>query len=134
MTERPAISGLHHFTLTVSDGSRAAEWYADVLGFELLAAIPHPVFERLALRHEQMSTLLTVISHPATSGTTFDETHVGLDHFAFAVPAREDVDRWAAWLDSKGVQRSDIKDGALPGSRLITFRDPDGIQIECYYS
>ena len=133
MTERPTITGFHHVTLTVTDVDRSSEWYLDVLGFELRAAIPHPEFKRVALRHPDMTTLLTLINHPTTTGE-FDETRTGLDHVAFAVASADDVDRWASWLDEKGVPRSEVKDGALPGSRLITFRDPDGIQVECYYS
>jgi glyoxylase I family protein len=134
MQDRPSLTGFHHVTLTVPDVFRSAEWYTDVLGFKLFATIPHPVFQRVALRHAEMQTLLTLIAHPSTGDTSFDEAQVGLDHVAFGVTASDDIDRWAAWLDAKRVPRSEVKDGALPGSRLITFRDPDGIQIECYYS
>ena len=61
-------------------------------------------------------------------------TWTGLDHLAFRVPAPQDVDAWKRWLETRHVPCSEVKDGALPDSRLITFRDPDGIQIECYYS
>ena len=37
-------------------------------------------------------------------------------------------------LDELGVERTEVKDGALPGSRVVIFRDPDNIQVECYYA
>jgi hypothetical protein len=32
------------------------------------------------------------------------------------------------------VPRGEVKDGSLPGSRLVVVRDPDGIQLEIYCS
>jgi catechol 2,3-dioxygenase-like lactoylglutathione lyase family enzyme len=44
------------------------------------------------------------------------------------------VDEWAAHLTAAGVEYSGPKAGGLAGSRLIVFRDPDGVQLECYFS
>jgi glyoxylase I family protein len=131
---RPGLAGLHHIALTVSDVERSAEWYTRVLGFERLRVLPHDRFERLALRHPEMPLLLTLLSHHGRPGGRFDETVTGLDHLAFRTPSPADIDTWRQWLATQQVDCSDVKDGALPGSRLITFRDPDGVQIECYYS
>jgi glyoxylase I family protein len=131
---RPGLAGLHHIALTVSDVGRSAEWYTRVLGFERLGVLPHERFERLALRHPEMPLLLTLLSHHGCPAGRFDETVTGLDHLAFRAPSPADIDTWRQWLATQQVNCSDVKDGGLPGSRLITFRDPDGIQIECYYS
>ena len=131
---RPGLVGLHHIALTVSDVERSAEWYTRVLGFELLRALPHERFERLALRHHEMPLLLTLLSHHGCPPGRFNETVTGLDHLAFRTPSPADIDAWRQWLADQQVDCSEVKDGALPGSRLITFRDPDGVQIECYYS
>ncbi len=130
----PSLAGLHHIALTVSDVERSAEWYTRVLGFGRLRALPHERFERLALRHPEMPLLLTLLSHHGCPAGRFDETVTGLDHLAFRTPLPADINTWRQWLATQQVNCSDVKDGALQGSRLITFRDPDGIHIECYYS
>jgi glyoxylase I family protein len=131
---RPGLVGLHHVALTVSDVERSAEWYSRTLGFERLGELPHERFDRLALRHPEMPLLLTLLSHHGCPAGRFDETVTGLDHLAFRTQSPDDVDTWQRWLSTQEVICSDVKNGALPRSRLITFSDPDGIQIECYYS
>jgi hypothetical protein len=46
------------------------------------------------------------------------------------VTARVELVRW---LDSHGVRRKPVSDGFTPGSRYVTFFDPDGIPLEFYY-
>jgi glyoxylase I family protein len=130
----PPLSGVHHVALSVSDVHGSAEWYARLLGFELLREAPQETFDRLVLRHPDTPLLLTLVAHRDVSHDTFDETRTGLDHLAFRARSAEDVDAWRRWLETQEVRCSEVKDGALPSSRLITFRDPDGIQVECYYS
>ncbi len=129
----PPLTGYHHVSLTVRDGERSAEWYARVLGFEPAGRIDGASFQRVVLRHPD-GLLLTLLTHDDGAGDDFDERRTGLDHFAFAVPTAEAVDDWAAHLESQGVAHDGPKAGALPGSRLIVFRDPDGVQLECYFS
>lgn len=131
---RPGLGGVHHVALTVTDVDRSADWYSAALGFERLGELPHERFRRLALRHPDVALVVTLLSHHGAPTVAFDETRTGLDHFAFRVPSREDVEAWKSWLETRQVVCSEVKDGALPDSRLITFRDPDGIQIECYFS
>ena len=76
---------------------------------------------------------MTDALHARISDLT-DEQRPGLDHLGFAVETPEDVDVWAAHLDELGVARSEVKDGSIPGSRLVVFRDPDNIQMEIYTS
>jgi catechol 2,3-dioxygenase-like lactoylglutathione lyase family enzyme len=129
----PSLTGFHHVTLSVADGDRSAEWYQRVLGFERAGSFAMETFDRIVLRHPD-GLLMTLITHHDRSGDRFDEHRTGLDHLAFAVADAAAVEAWASHLDSLGVGRSEVKSGALPGSRLIVFRDPDGIQLECYCS
>ena len=64
----------------------------------------------------------------------FDERRTGLDHMSFAVAARADLDAWASWLDSLGVENSGVTDtdDPVPYS-VVVFRDPDNIQLELFY-
>jgi hypothetical protein len=42
--------------------------------------------------------------HDGNPGQPFDESCTGLDHMSFGVAGRADLDAWARWLDSIGVE------------------------------
>ena len=59
---------------------------------------------------------------------SFDENRVGLDHLAFAVADKDEIDSAAAHLDSLGIAHEPVKDiGAM---YILEFRDPDNIALE----
>ena len=66
---------------------------------------------------------------PAPEGS-FSEFRVGLDHVAFGVADRSELEKWARRLDELGIARGEIKDAGY-GSGL-SFRDPDGIALEFF--
>ena len=129
----PPVQGIHHLELTVSDLARAEQWYTSVLGFEKIGGMEKADHSVVMLRGGEL--MVGLVGHQATSaGDLFDERRVGLDHAAFAVPTPNDVEAWARHLDAHGVEHTEVKDGALPDSRVVIFRDPDGIQLEFYYA
>jgi len=124
----PTITGAHHLALTVTDLERSATWYADLLGMV-------PVFEGA-----DDAVAFRVLAHPASgwviglreysngSGDRFDEFRTGLDHFAFGVASRSDLQEWEAELDRRGITYTPAV--ATPIGTVIVFRDPDQIQLE----
>jgi catechol-2,3-dioxygenase len=71
------------------------------------------------------------MTHDGTADTgAFDERRVGLDHLAFRVSDRDELQRWATHLEAKGVAHSGIIDIGF-GPTLV-FRDPDNMQLEFY--
>jgi glyoxylase I family protein len=131
------IVGIHHLGLTVSDAERSARWYQDVLGFERVGQLGDAASERrkIFLRHAGLDARLGLVEHQTSSKRAFDETETGLDHLAFAVPSREELERWARRLEELGVQFSPIADSfSIPGAAVIVFRDPDNVQLELFFS
>jgi glyoxylase I family protein len=137
--ERPALGGFHHFSPTVSDIEASAQWYERVFK---LGRVP-PKFPHFGAEDSGYAVLLmdpaTGIAiglhhHENNGGEPADETRTGLDHMAFSVPSRSDLDSWAAWLDSLGVMHSEVTDtdNPIPYSVLV-FRDPDNVQLELIY-
>ena len=61
---------------------------------------------------------------------TFSEFRIGLDHVAFGVANRQELETWAGRLDELGIEHDAIKD-ATYGSG-VSFRDPDGIPLEFF--
>jgi glyoxylase I family protein len=125
--------GFHHLALNVQDVEVAATWYRDVLGFEPLARYQNDDFERAVLRHPGSGAVLGLTRHRAdVASEPFDERRAGLDHVAFGIGPSDDLEGWVRRLDSLGVAHSGIQAGAIPGSTLLVFRDPDGVQLEVY--
>jgi len=136
----PAITGVHHFSPTVSDVEASAGWYERVFGLiRLPMTFPHHDREETGyavLLIEPASGFLIGLHHnEANDGEAFDESRTGLDHIGFRVPDRNNLDLWAAKLDGLGIAHSGVRDieGPAPFSTLV-FRDPDNIQLEFIFT
>jgi glyoxylase I family protein len=130
------VAGIHHFSPTVIDVEASAAWYERVLGLQRVPApFPHHGDEdnghAVLLMDPSVGIAIGLHHHRANPGGRADETHTGLDHVAFGVPARADLDAWAARLDELGVAHSGVIDetNPIPYSTVV-FRDPDNIQLE----
>ena len=60
----------------------------------------------------------------------FDENRVGLDHISFSVGSRVDLEQALQELDRRGIPHGEIKDLGDLGILVLSFRDPDNIQLE----
>ena len=132
----PAVTGVHHFSPTVSDVEASAAWYARVLGMDRVpVTFPHHDDEdggfAVLMVEPRSGVTIGLHHHEANLGDGFDERRNGLDHIAFAVADRADLDTWAAWLDEQGVEHSGVRDVTSPMPfATVVFRDPDHIQLE----
>jgi glyoxylase I family protein len=124
-----AFPALTHVAVTVTDLDRSVAWYrqlfdADPVLDEDTGPFHHTVFL-------VGSTLFGVHAFPeGIPAEPFDERRAGLDHIAFGVADRTELEKWAGRLDELGIARSEIKD-AHYGSGL-SFRDPDNIALELF--
>lgn len=124
----PAIS---HVAVTVSDLDRSVAWYRALVGTDPVldedtdAGFHHTVFL-------VGGTLIGLHGFPdgVPAGDTFDARRLGLDHIAFGVADRTELDAWRDRLDDLGVAHGDVVE-AHYGSGL-SFRDPDGIALEFF--
>jgi catechol 2,3-dioxygenase-like lactoylglutathione lyase family enzyme len=138
-SQRPPMAGIHHFSPTVSDVEASAAWYQRVLGLERIPQpFPHHGNEEtgyaVVLADMAAGVMIGLHHHASNGGEPCDETRTGLDHVAIAVPARSDLDSWAAWFDSLGVPHSGVTDKAEPVKfSVLVFRDPDNIQLEMFF-
>ena len=137
-TSEATITGIHHFSPTVSDVEASAIWYEQVFSMmRLPITFAHHDREDTGyavLLVDPASGLLIGLHHnEANEGEAFDEARTGLDHVGFRVATRESLDAWVTKLDGLGVAHSGIRDitEPTPFSTLV-FRDPDNIQLELY--
>ena len=129
----PAPPEFDHYGISVTDLARSLDFYCDILG-GIVVLPPHEVdefsFRRAVVWLGSMG--IDINEHATNSAEAFDPARTGLDHLAFGVPSRSDIAVWAAYLDTKGVGRSEIRDVEGVGE-VLDFRDPDGIQIEFWH-
>jgi len=140
-TERvspPPTTGIHHFSPTVSDIEASAEWYAHVFGMTRLDRLaPHHGHEdggyAVLLVEPNTGFLIGLHHHEGFHGGQFDERRAGLDHLAWGVATRADLDAWAEWLTQRGVLHSGVIEKPHVSYAAIVFRDPDNIQLELFF-
>jgi len=127
MTDFPPLT---HVAVTVRDLGVSVPWYTRLIGAD-------PVLDEDTdpdMHHTVFllgGTLFGLHQHgtPAPADG-FSEHRVGLDHIAFGVAGRGELEKWEARLNDLGVAHGGIKD-AHYGSGL-SFRDPDGIALELF--
>jgi glyoxylase I family protein len=131
----PAITGRVEVTLTVREPERSAEWYSNLLGLQ--QQYDHAAHDGrlryICLLEPASGFVLCLVGHAANSGEPFDETTTGLDHVEFLVARREDLDDWAVHLDKLGIAHSGVKRLDYTRNAMLTFRDPDNIQLEFFW-
>jgi glyoxylase I family protein len=130
----PTFTRALHVALTVTDMRVSAGWYQRVLGFDFVkefevapgaAGIP-----RILLLHQHSGFLLGLCNHAGRTGDSFDPLRTGLDHLAFEVADRAELDAWTAHLDQLTVGHSPVRE--IGHSSFVSLEDPDGIQIELW--
>lgn len=123
------MPSITHVAVTVTDLSVSVPWYADVLGVEPVLDEDTGPFRHVVF--QVGTTLLGLHGFPdLTERAPFNERRPGLDHLAFGVAERADLEKWAAHLDELGVAHGVIEDAGY-GSGLA-FRDPDNIALEIF--
>jgi len=127
-TDVPAVTSIHHLSLTTTDLDRSVAWYTDLLGLVPIMDEPHAGGRAVVLMQPQAGLFIGLHAHAANAGERFAETRTGLDHVSFGVPSREVLVAWEQRLTERGVPHSPIADVSY-GSVLV-FRDPDNIQLE----
>jgi catechol-2,3-dioxygenase len=60
----------------------------------------------------------------------FDPTRIGLDHVAFQVPSREELEAWRDNLAAQGVTFSEIVETSF--GLHLNLKDPDNIALELF--
>lgn len=128
MSTEITVSGVHHIRLIVTDVPRAFEFYTTLLNFKLAVELPPGV----VLTNGSMILGLTLPWDESQKlpDDKFSPHRVGLDHLSFSVASRADQERALAIFEERGVVHGQINDLPLFGISVLSFNDPDGIQLE----
>jgi catechol 2,3-dioxygenase-like lactoylglutathione lyase family enzyme len=131
----PRLAGRFEVNLTVRDPAASAAWYRRLLGMDELYdhTSDDGRMRYIALVEPISRLVLCLVGHAGHEGELFSELHTGLDHLELLVNRREDLDEWAGRLSQLGVEHSGVKELGYTRNAMITFRDPDNIQLEFFW-
>lgn len=127
-------SSIAHVRLTVTDIERSRQFYESVFGWPVLLEVPDNADEAT---RKQLSFLFggviydlggTLLGLRPVATDRFHEDRAGLDHIAFRVGSKDELDSAAAHLDELSVAHEPVKD--IGPSYILQFRDPDNIALE----
>jgi glyoxylase I family protein len=134
----PGIAGIHHISITVTDLEASLAWYERLLGAHRVPTkFPHYECEDTGyaelLIEPRSGVAIGLHTNTGNDGQQFDEARTGLDHVAFNVATRDELQAWTARLDELGIAHSGIRDVDEPFAfATVVFRDPDNIQLELF--
>lgn len=145
---RPAILGVHHIKLAVSNPTISIAWYERVLGARHITALDH--VDTIGARFSavcQMSCwggLLLELRQNAVQATK----DRGWDILTMSIAGRRELLQWIAWLDLCGTEHSPALVGVrgwilvfqvslihvlvMTGADILLLQDPDGRRFRLY--
>jgi catechol 2,3-dioxygenase-like lactoylglutathione lyase family enzyme len=131
-------NGFAHVRLTVTDIARSKEFYDRVFGWPV--SVDNSVAASDPEVRESPEQFYGGTIYQTPQGTlfglrpvgseTFDPDATGLDHVSFAVGSRDDLVAAADALGEAGIEHGEVKDLEGAGIAILSFQDPDDINIE----
>ncbi len=122
------IRSLEHVAVAYRDTDAAAQWYCDVLGFEIALKFNNPGRDAnfYFIRDPAGTGLIEIIAMPEGDDTQLADISTAHVHLAFNV---DDMDEAVAALEAKGVKLEGPP--ARSGENvLLFFRDPEGAPLQ----
>ncbi len=126
MTERPPHLGLRHLALKVKNLDAMLAFYVDVMGF---AVEWRPDDDNVYLTSGRDNLAL----HREAGGPGALGSESTLDHLGLVVSEPADVDRFAAFLEERGVRLDARPRTHRDGARSCYLRDPDGNRVQVIF-
>lgn len=125
--DAPALAGVHHLKLPVTDLARSREWYRSRLGYELqIEFVEQGRVMGYGLSHPNGGPMLGLRLNPERARAA-----AGFDYFAIGVPDKEAIDQLAARLTGLGEQHAGVRWASI-GWILPMLHDPDGHEVRFY--
>ena len=123
----PALAGIHHLKLPVTDLARSLEWYRSRLGYQAqVEFVEHGTLMGVGLTHPAGGPDLGLRLDPERARAA-----AGFDYFAIGVPDKAAIDQLARKLDALGQPHAGVHLASL-GWILPEVLDPDGHALRFY--
>jgi len=127
MSDVPALDGVHHLKLPVTDLERSCAWYESRLGYRRgTKFVEHGVTMGVTMVHPNGGPQLALRLDPERAIAA-----AGFDYFSIGVPTKADIERLAEHLADLGEQHAGVH-FATVGWILPNTHDPDGHEVRFY--
>jgi glyoxylase I family protein len=131
-------SGFAHVRLTVTDIARSKAFYDQVFGWPTAIDASHTADEPGVKESSEKFYGGTVYQTPQgtlfglrpVGSSGFDSQRTGLDHLSFAVASRANLESAVSAMTEAGIEHGEINDLTEAGIAILSFQDPDDINIE----
>ena len=131
VSERPEHAGLRHLALSVHDLDAMKRFYVELLGFAIeWEPDADNVYLTSGIDNLALHRASDMVLPAEDDSTTLPAPGGALDHLGLIVRTADDVDRWAAFLESRGVAIAAKPRTHRDGARSCYFRDPDGNSVQ----
>src|SRR5580704_4470397 len=126
-TDVPALAGIHHLKLPVTDLAQSLRWYRSRLGYDIqVEFVEQGTLMGYGLWHPAGGPNLALRLAPERARAA-----AGFDYFAIGVPDKAAMDRLARRLDELGQPHAGVHRASL-GWILPEVPDPDGHALRFY--
>jgi catechol 2,3-dioxygenase-like lactoylglutathione lyase family enzyme len=127
MPDAPALAGIHHLKLPVTDLNRSRDWYLSRLGYQLqMEFVEQGRLMGVGLSHPNGGPDLALRLDPDRCRAA-----AGFDYFAIGVPDKDAIVRLADRLTGLGEQHAGVHWASI-GWILPELHDPDGHEVRFY--
>src|SRR5450755_2577860 len=123
----PALAGVHHLKLPVTDLARSVTWYQTRLGYQTqVEFVEAGTLMGIAMRHPNGGPDLALRLDPGRAAAA-----AGFDYFAIGVPGKPAIEALAQRLTDLGDQHGGVHFASI-GWILPMLHDPDGHEVRFY--
>ena len=127
VSDVPALAGVHHLKLPVTDLARSRDWYQTRLGYQVVAEfVEQGQLMGYAMTHPNGGPALALRLDPDRARAA-----AGFDYFAIGVPDKDAIGRLADRLTALGEQHAGVHWASI-GWILPLLHDPDGHEVRFY--
>jgi catechol 2,3-dioxygenase-like lactoylglutathione lyase family enzyme len=127
MPDAPALAGVHHLKLPVTDLARSLAWYCSRLGYRAEAEfVEQGQLTGYTMAHPNGGPLLGLRLDPERARAA-----AGFDYFSIGVPDKNAIDDLAGRLTALGEEHAGVHRASI-GWILPLLHDPDGHEIRFY--
>jgi len=127
VSDIPALAGVHHLKLPVTDLARSRDWYQTRLGYQVVAEfVEQGQLMGYAMTHPNGGPALALRLDPDRARAA-----AGFDYFAIGVPDKGAIGRLADRLTALGEQHAGVHWASI-GWILPLLHDPDGHEVRFY--